>query len=85
MADDVTLGEVNRNVQAMAIVMAELRDYVRTQNGRVAKLETQVAVLEAIGPPAPSKRGPVMIGLTGAGLGSAVTALAPLIKKALGF
>lgn len=85
MADDVTLGEVNRNVRAVAADVRELTAYVRTQNGRVGQLERQVAVLEAIGPPAPSKRGPVFIGLSGAGVGSAVTFLAPLIKKALGF
>jgi hypothetical protein len=83
--DGVSLGEVNRNVQAMALVVSELRDYVRQQNGRVSKLETQVAVLEAIGPTAPSKRGTVVVGLSGAGAGAAVTALLPLIKKALGF
>jgi hypothetical protein len=83
--NDVSLGEVNRNVQAMAGVVNELRDYVRAQNGRLGRLETQVAVLEAIGPTAPSKRGVVVVGLGGAGAGAAVTALLPFIKSGLGF
>lgn len=86
MSDDgVSLGEVNRNVQAMALDVRELTAYVRLQNGRMAVLETKVAVLEAVGPPHPNKRGPMVIGLSGAGIGAVVTALLPWIKKALGF
>jgi NADPH:quinone reductase-like Zn-dependent oxidoreductase len=83
MADDVTLGEVNRNVQAMAEDVKLLATYVRVQNGRVSLLETRVSVLEAIGPPPPNKRAVLVVGAS-AGVGSAVTLLLPLIKKALG-
>jgi NADPH:quinone reductase-like Zn-dependent oxidoreductase len=83
MADDVTLGEVNRNVQAMAEDVKLLATYVRVQNGRVSLLETRVSVLEAIGTPPPNKRAVLVVGAS-AGVGSAVTLLLPLIKKALG-
>jgi hypothetical protein len=83
--DRVTLGEVNRNVKVIADDVKELTAYVRAQNGRVSRLETDVAVIQAISPPAPNKRGVVVVGLSSAGLGAAATALLPMIKKALGF
>jgi hypothetical protein len=85
MSDDVTLGEVNRNLQAMAGDVRELTAYVRAQNGRVGTLETKVAVLEAMGQPTPNKRGVIVVGVGGAGIGAAVASLVPIIKKALGF
>lgn len=86
MADDerdrVTLGEVNRNVQAIAGDVRELTTYVRIQNGRVATLETKVAVLEAMGPPQKRGTGTIVVtGMGGLGLGAALAEL----KKLLGF
>jgi pantothenate kinase len=81
--DRVTLGEVNRNVQAMADDVREIKTDVKSQNGRVRRLERSVAVLEAIGPPPPNKRAVLVIGAS-AGVGSAVTILVPFLKKVLG-
>lgn len=83
MADsDVTLGEVNRNVQAISKSVGELTAYVRTQNGRVATLERQVAVLEATGQPPPNKRAPVVVSGVG---GLTIGALLVELKKLLGW
>ena len=80
MADDVTLGEVNRNVQAMAGDVRELSTYLRIQNGRVSKLETQVAVLEATKQESSPKRGTYVITAGGGiGLGAALMELKKLV------
>jgi hypothetical protein len=82
MADDgVTLGEVNRNVQNMAGDVRELSTYLRVQNGRVSKLETQVAVLEATKPDTPKRGTYVLTAGGGLGLGAALME----VKKMLGW
>lgn len=52
--------------EQLVVLLTEVRDKVAVQNGRVAKLEAKVAVLEERNPR------PSAVGLAGGGIGAAI-------------
>lgn len=70
MADNVTNDELYRLMSAHGVVLTEIKNDVKAQNGKVATLETRVALLE-------ERSGG---GKQGALAGGAVTGVAVLIE-----